>query len=104
MEKDGKLPLYTTWLPEDTVQFNKSIKLAEERIRGAEIKAYQSFFTIVKKLLTEDRKKKAVLAEKAKVVEILKTSTRCHRSVLEKETLRKFIINNLTCIPSKELR
>ena len=38
------------------------------------------------------------------IIEIMKTSIRGKRNIMEKDALRKFIVNHMTCIPSKELR
>lgn len=53
---------------------------------------WQSYAAHLKKIQQEEEQKR-------KVIEILKTSTRGHRSTMEKEILRRYISANLTCIP-----
>jgi CRP-like cAMP-binding protein len=37
--------------------------------------------------------------QRMKVIEILRQPNRCHRSAMERETIRRFLTTNLTCLP-----
>jgi hypothetical protein len=53
---------------------------------------WTAFNENIKKMLQEEE-------QRLKVIEILKTSYRGQRSTMEKETIRRFLVSSLTCLP-----
>ena len=90
--------------PDDIFRLTKLLREAEEKWMFIIMGATKSAFTTWKSLMLEEKRKRAAANEKVKIIEIMKTSIRGKRNIMEKDALRKFIVNHMTCIPSKELR
>lgn len=87
------------WTERDKGVFAKFTKRIEEKQDTVEftakVKAFKRWFDTTTYL----RKIKFEIEQRERVIEILKTSTRCQRTTVEKETLRRFVTSNLTCVP-----
>lgn len=95
--------LYKYWVVKDKELFLKVYERADNRMLEWQQSAVAANF---KRWLDYcDRHKKFENDGKLtnKTIEVLKTSIRTQRTPLEKDILRKFIINNLTCVPSDKL-
>jgi hypothetical protein len=81
---------------EKFLQFMTNRSEKQAQLHKTVVKKYYdhwlAYSNYIKKTKYEEEQRK-------KVLEVLRTSTRCQRSTMEKEILRRFINTNLTCIP-----
>lgn len=71
----------------------------DEKQNACDLAGKLRLFRMWKEATIKIRKHKMEVEQKEKVINILKTSVRGQRTTVEKETLRRFIIANLTCVP-----
>jgi hypothetical protein len=87
------------WTEKEKNVFAKFTKHIEEKQDSVDFTAKVKLFKRWSDITVYLRKVKAEIEQREKVIEILKTSTRCQRTTVEKETLRRFVTSNLTCVP-----
>ena len=85
--------------PREQDKFARFVNSRQEYFNGIHKEATSRAFKIWLDLVNQIRKVKQEEENRRKVLDILKNSHRGQRSTMEKEILRRFVINNLPCIP-----
>ncbi len=90
---------FDLWSARDKETFGKFAKNLAEKQTALDETAKQRCFSVWLDVTAQLRKIKAEIEQREKVVDILKNSTRGQRTTVEKETLRRFVLSNLSCVP-----
>ena len=91
--------IHNLWVLKDQVIFKKVAKKVNEDQEACDQLAKSTAFSQWHALMLEIRKKKAEDDQRNRFIDILRNSTRGHRSTMEKEEIRRFISQYLSCIP-----
>lgn len=91
--------IHDLWVLKDKLTFKKVAKRVNEEQEKYDMEAKTSAFAEWLQLTIELRKKKAEEDQRERFIDVLRNSTRCQRSTMEKEEIRRFVVNNLNCIP-----
>ncbi len=91
--------MHELFSPSERDSLRELIRGRAEKQKALDLKSVKLRF--MKWVEHNENIKKMILEEeqRLKVIEILKSSHRGHRSTMEKETIRRFLVNNLTCLP-----
>lgn len=91
--------MHELFSPTERDTLRELIRNTADKQKTCDLKSVRHFFgkwvafnESIKKMIQEEE-------QRLKVIEILKTSNRGQRSTMEKETIRRFLVNNLTCLP-----
>ena len=95
------LHIHDLWSVNERVIFAKVTKKFSELQSAYDFNSLQNSFLNWSNLIREKRKLAFEKDQKEKVIHIFKNSIRCNRSAMERETLKKFITANITCIPKQ---
>jgi hypothetical protein len=91
--------LHDLWVLKDQLTLKKVAKKLNEEQETFDVAMATNAFAHWHAITLEERKRKLETDQKDRFVDILRNSKRCHRSTMEKEEIRRFIVSNLTCIP-----
>jgi hypothetical protein len=91
--------IYNLWVLKDQQLFKKVAKRVNEQQEEYDSAMKANAFEIWYNVMLIIRKKKAEDEQRERFIDILRNSTRGHRSTMEKEEIRRFIVNHMSCIP-----
>lgn len=91
--------IHDLWVLKDKQTLKKVAKKLNEEQEKYDVAAKSAAFSDWLQLTIEIRKRKAEEDQRDRFIDVLKNSTRCQRSTMEKEEVRRFVVNNLSCIP-----
>ena len=97
----GAFPLH--WQADEVVHFMFLMSRVLEKLIQSIRKMYLRVFSSWKVWMLSERARLGKIAERKRVVEVLKTSVRGSRTLLEMDILKRFIVQNLKCIPSQSM-
>jgi UDP-2,3-diacylglucosamine pyrophosphatase LpxH len=87
------------WVLKDQLSFKKVARRINVTQSEFELIAISDAFAHWQEVAAELKKLKIEQDQRNRFVDILRNSTRCQRSTMEKEEIRRFISGHLTCIP-----
>jgi len=95
--------IYTFWNSKEQSLFQKAYLKADVKLLAWENSALISGVAKWKSFVADCKRSDASQALTNQTIEVMKTSVRSQRTSQEKDILKKFITQHLTCVPSDKL-